>query len=113
MTEEKAEYTVEVAPETSAVGDGFIEAAVTKFGVWNSISWNRQGTKVGVNYEPYNELVVRFPVKDVARGQPITPEQVAVLLEQAMRVVLPSCKVFVTEAATDFGYQEGESGNEW
>lgn len=111
--EEKAEYAVEIAPKV-AVGDGFIEAKVVKFGVWDTISWNRQKTTVGANYEPYSKLVVRFPIKDTARGQPITPEQVAVLLEQAMRAVLPSCKVFVTEAAMDFGYQEEEEGgNSW
>lgn len=112
MTEPKIEYAVEVAPK-AAVGDGFIEAKVVKFGVWNAVDWNRQKTRVGANYEPHDVLIVRFPVKDVARGQPVTPEQVAVLLEQAMRTVLPSCKVFVEAAVDNFGYQEEEGGNSW
>lgn len=114
MTEEGVEYTVEIAPGTSAVGDGFIEAVVTKFGVWDTISWNRQKATVGANYEPHSALVVKFPVEGVEDGQSINPGQMAELLVYAMRAALPSCKVFIEAASEDFGYQEGEEGgNSW
>jgi len=105
MTEKKSTYqVVEVA--VSAVKEDGVLVRVVKSGAWFDLSWNRQSLRIGATFEPLGNLTVEVPVEGITPDIPISVKQAAQYLQAQMEIVLPACKVFVSEASEDFGYEE-------
>jgi len=107
MTEEKPTYQV-LEVTVSAVKEGAVSVRVVKAGTWFDLSWNRQNVRMGAAFEPLGNLIVEVPVEGVAPETPLNVEQAAQYLQTQMKMLLPACKVFVSEASADFGYVEEE-----
>lgn len=103
MNETKQELVMVVATP-SAVGDGYVDFTVDRTSAWIDPASNYSKARVGFNLLPVTNLTLRIPVEGAKVGQPITPEDMAVILQTALAMNLPACKMFIGAASGDFGY---------
>jgi len=98
--------TVTIPDETVSVECGHIDIVLESLGSWADPAMQYSKARVGYRGHPKSPLILSVPVEGVEDGAPISPEQVAQLLEKMMETLLPACTVYVTAAAETFGYVE-------
>ena len=92
--------TVEI--KSTAIGDEIVYFQVSKIACWPEVSANRHKLNTGVTVEPVGSLIVEMPLEDVAPETNLNTNELAQLLQETLKLVLPTCKVFVQEAEDDF-----------
>lgn len=95
MSEDQAEYTVEVNRE-SAFDGRYVRLWIEK--LWPSVELKSRGSKMQHGYTlfPLGQLVVKFELsKEQTEETEITAEQLAELLEQSINALGKSFKTFV------------------
>lgn len=92
--------TIEI--KSASVRDGEVLFTINKLGGWADVSANRHKLNTGVSLEPVGSLVVSLPVEEIKEGDILTIEQVAQLLQDTLKLTIPTCRVFVEQANDDF-----------
>jgi len=97
-------HTVTIAAEQPPpLEDGLVRVMLVKAHTWIDVVWNYNKARLGFTLLPTSHGFVDVPVEGVVQGQPLTPDQMAALLEGALRMVIPACRVFVAATQDDYG----------
>lgn len=87
--------------QMSAVQNGGVLLHVEKLGGWTTVKSNYHEMTTGATLRPFGSMVVQIPL-DIEEGDYITIEQLAEILKKNLEAALPTCEIFVNQAANDF-----------
>jgi len=87
---------------STAVGDEVVYFKVSKMASWADVSANRHKLSTGVTVEPVGSLIVEMPLVDATPETNLSTNELAQLLQETLKLVLPTCRVFVQKAEDDF-----------
>lgn len=92
--------TIEV--DNMVKDDDNIYLRIVKLGGWTDVLANRHKLSTGISLEPIDNLMVVMPIKDLEGSTELTIDQAAQLLQDTLKLTLPTCRVFVEQANDDF-----------
>ena len=95
------------------VKDGSIAIQVGKFGAWATIQRDGQVLRVGLNAILPSAPEIDIPISGEVQAASLTVEQMAEVIKETFRALLPTCEFFIGVVVDDFGYvpkQKDEGG---